>query len=246
MGQKANTNALRRGSLFTWEDTWYSANYPELSHDNIKIREYLRRMMHAHSCVLGECRISVHTEEVHIYISFLRISDSTKVSAQAYGKVSRQARTCGEPGSPPWGEIQRILQSRLEIPIELDYREDVEVFSNVNFLAGTLRYGIEAGGSAQLVMQELRGYFEEVRERGCPFVLADAYGAGYYYLKGIKITCLGRLSGSQNAMASKESEFVGLIPTNFQRGHIRYSTQQAYTIRGTCGIKVWLFYKRKS
>lgn len=58
-------------------------------------------------------------------------------------------------------------------------------------------------------------------------------------VNGIKIQVSGRLNGAEIA----RSEWIreGRVPLQTLRADIDYATQEAYTIYGVLGIKVWLF-----
>ena len=57
--------------------------------------------------------------------------------------------------------------------------------------------------------------------------------------KGVKVVCSGRLGGAEIARTEKYHE--GSVPLHTLRGDIDYSTAEAETTYGICGIKVWIF-----
>ena len=56
--------------------------------------------------------------------------------------------------------------------------------------------------------------------------------------KGVKVVCSGRLGGAE--IASTEKYHEGSVPLHTLRGDIDYSTAEAETTYGICGIKVWI------
>ena len=56
--------------------------------------------------------------------------------------------------------------------------------------------------------------------------------------KGIKVECSGRLGGADIARTEKYHE--GSVPLHTLRNDIDYSTAEAETTYGICGIKVWI------
>ncbi|MFL2520255.1 MAG: 30S ribosomal protein S3 [Alphaproteobacteria bacterium] len=56
--------------------------------------------------------------------------------------------------------------------------------------------------------------------------------------KGVKVVCSGRLGGAEIARTEKYHE--GSVPLHTLRGDIDYSTAEADTTYGICGIKVWI------
>lgn len=59
-------------------------------------------------------------------------------------------------------------------------------------------------------------------------------------VKGIKITCSGRLGGAD--MARTESYNEGTIPLQTLRADIDYGFAEADTIYGKIGVKVWIYH----
>ena len=56
---------------------------------------------------------------------------------------------------------------------------------------------------------------------------------------GIKITCAGRLAGSE--MARRETVMEGQVPRSTLRADIDFSRAEALTTYGRIGIKVWIY-----
>ena len=56
---------------------------------------------------------------------------------------------------------------------------------------------------------------------------------------GIKVTCKGRLGGSEMARVEKYHE--GRVPLHTLRADIDYATATAHTTFGTIGVKVWIY-----
>jgi small subunit ribosomal protein S3 len=57
--------------------------------------------------------------------------------------------------------------------------------------------------------------------------------------KGVKITCAGRLAGSE--MARTETQKLGSIPLHTLEADVDYATATARTTYGAIGIKVWIY-----
>ncbi|MCU0913600.1 MAG: 30S ribosomal protein S3 [Planctomycetes bacterium] len=57
--------------------------------------------------------------------------------------------------------------------------------------------------------------------------------------KGVKITCSGRLAGSE--MARTETQKMGSIPLHTLDADVDYATATARTTYGAIGIKVWIY-----
>jgi len=57
--------------------------------------------------------------------------------------------------------------------------------------------------------------------------------------KGVKITCSGRLAGSE--MARKETQMLGSIPLHTLDANVDYAVATSRTTYGAIGIKVWIY-----
>lgn len=57
--------------------------------------------------------------------------------------------------------------------------------------------------------------------------------------EGVKIRCSGRLGGAEMARVEEYKE--GRVPLHTLRADIDYALEEAYTIYGSIGVKVWIF-----
>jgi small subunit ribosomal protein S3 len=57
--------------------------------------------------------------------------------------------------------------------------------------------------------------------------------------KGVKVTCSGRLAGSE--MARMETQKMGSIPLHTLDADVDYAVGTAHTTYGTIGVKVWIY-----
>ena len=60
-----------------------------------------------------------------------------------------------------------------------------------------------------------------------------------YGIKGIKISCAGRLGGAEIARSEVYKE--GSVPLHTLKANVDYATASAHTIYGVVGIKVWIY-----
>lgn len=87
---------------------------------------------------------------------------------------------------------------------------------------------------AQNICQQLEGRISF--RRAMKSAIQSTMKAG---AKGIKVICSGRLGGVE--MARSEMYKEGQIPLQTLRADIDYSIQEALTIYGKIGVKVWIF-----
>ncbi len=91
---------------------------------------------------------------------------------------------------------------------------------------------------AQLVAESVAGQLKRriAFRRAMKQALFRSIRAG---AKGVKITCRGRLGGSE--MARSESYREGTVPLQTMRADIDYGFTEAHTTYGRIGIKVWIY-----
>src|SRR5512136_2478454 len=87
---------------------------------------------------------------------------------------------------------------------------------------------------AEAIAEQLgkRASFRRTMKQFCE----SAMNAG---AKGVKITCGGRLAGSE--MARSETQKMGSIPLHTLDADVDYATATARTTYGAIGIKVWIY-----
>jgi small subunit ribosomal protein S3 len=87
---------------------------------------------------------------------------------------------------------------------------------------------------AEAIAEQLakRASFRRTMKQYCE----SAMNAG---AKGVKITCGGRLAGSE--MARSETQKMGSIPLHTLDADVDYATATARTTYGAIGIKVWIY-----
>lgn len=91
---------------------------------------------------------------------------------------------------------------------------------------------------AQLVAESVSGQLKRriAFRRAMKQALFRTMRAG---AQGVKITCRGRLGGSE--MARSESYREGTVPLQTMRADIDYGFVEAHTTYGRIGIKVWIY-----
>ena len=91
---------------------------------------------------------------------------------------------------------------------------------------------------AQLVAENIAGQIERriSHSRAMKRAVQQAMRMG---AEGVKITCSGRLSGSE--MARRETVMEGRVPRSTLRADIDFARAEALTTYGRIGIKVWIY-----
>jgi small subunit ribosomal protein S3 len=91
---------------------------------------------------------------------------------------------------------------------------------------------------ASLVAENIAGQLERRISHGRAMkrAIQQAMRAG---AQGIKITCAGRLSGSE--MARRETVMEGRVPRSTLRADLDFARAEALTTYGRIGVKVWIY-----
>jgi len=133
----------------------------------------------------------------------------------------------GRPGvviGPRGGEVDKL-------------REELEALTGRKVTVNVIEIkepDLNAMLVAQAIAEQLakRASFRRTMKQYCE----SAMNAG---ARGVKITCGGRLAGSE--MARSETQKMGSIPLHTLDANVDYATATARTTYGAIGIKVWIY-----
>lgn len=118
-----------------------------------------------------------------------------------------------------------------KLKLDIQKYSKIEVFLNIKEIR---RAEIDAQLIADNISQQLtkRVAFRKVMKKS--IMLAQKFG-----VKGIRVSCSGRLGGAE--MSRKEWYKEGRVPLHTIRADIDYGFSEAQTSYGSIGCKVWLF-----
>jgi small subunit ribosomal protein S3 len=133
----------------------------------------------------------------------------------------------GRPGvviGPRGGEVDKL-------------REELEVLTGRKVTVNVVEIkepDLNAALVAESIAEQLakRASFRRTMKQYCE----SAMNAG---ARGVKITCAGRLAGSE--MARSETQKMGSIPLHTLDADVDYATATARTTYGAIGVKVWIY-----
>lgn len=134
--------------------------------------------------------------------------------------TSRPGVVIGRGGS----EVEKLRQ-------ELKKLTDKDIQINISEIK---RPELDASLVAQNIAEQLEGRVSFRRAMKQAMTAAMRQGA-----KGIRIRAAGRLGGAE--MGRTEQYLEGRVPLHTIRADIDYARATAFTIYGTCGIKVWIY-----
>src|SRR5690606_11283513 len=171
----------------------------------------------------------VEDEEIRRYLTArLRRAGLSRVVIERTPKrviltlhTSRPGVVIGRGGS----EVEKLRE-------ELRKLTDKDIQININEIK---RPELDASLVAQNIAQQLEGRVSFRRAMKQSLGAAMRMGA-----EGIRIKLSGRLGGAE--MSRTEQYMEGRVPLHTLRADIDYAQATAYTIQGTCGVKVWIFH----
>ena len=113
--------------------------------------------------------------------------------------------------------LEKKTGKKVKLEVEEITKPDVEAVLVAENIAGQLERRISHGRAMKRAVQQ-------------------AMSAG---AEGIKITCAGRLSGSE--MARRETVMEGRVPRSTLRADLDFARAEALTTYGRIGVKVWIY-----
>lgn len=246
MGQKTNPKSLRLITTQTHLSQWHSPKtaYKNLIKEDWLIREQLRNAL-KNFLTIADIKITRHTldcsqkENVHIRVCALHPEINLM-----HKKVSR------------FFDLQRDLQIDKAMINSLMLPEHLKIFTNLILEHTTLsllrnltknntkNYNLDfvfiknTFDNAALIAK----YVVEQLEKRVPFrriIKQVIKNVQYLEKNGVKIQVSGRLNGIDIARSEWKRE--GKIPLHTLNIPIDYTHQEAKTIFGIIGVKVWLY-----
>jgi small subunit ribosomal protein S3 len=215
MGQKTHPLGFRLGITQEHKSIWYSNlnKYTAILKEDDKIRTYIKTISKKN------------------WISNVQINrNGLKNQIQINIETGDPAIVVGDLGTSYeklLEDIKKILPEKLKLTIKIIPLEKINI-------QGRKKVRLNASLCADLIANDLetRVPFKTAMRK----VLQDVQEQN---VNGIKIQVSGRLNGAEIA----RSEWIrkGRVPLQTLRADIDYATQEAYTIYGVLGIKVWLF-----
>jgi len=213
MGQKVNPVAFRLGINKNWKSRWFSKS---------KYQEFLREDFIIREFLQNKLKKSG--------LGGIEIERSAN-SANVIVFSSRPGLIIGRGGSGIEDlrkELKSILIRKLKIDPKSEIKLSVEEIKSPESKASIVAQGI----ADQL---ERRMPFRRTIKQSVEKIMQSKD------VQGAKVMVGGRLDG--NEIARREWTAKGKIPLQTLRANIDYAQATAFTIYGTIGIKVWVYFR---
>ncbi|MDO8574899.1 MAG: 30S ribosomal protein S3 [bacterium] len=215
MGNKIHPTNFRLGVIFNWKSRWLSKKfYRYFLEEDLRIREFLKKLYNRSG--LGEVEIERSGDSITVIVN-----------------TAKPGLIIGRGGTGL-----------------TDLKKKIEAI--IKKLREKARYG-EGKWELKLAVNEIKNSETEAKivaqniasdlERRIPF-RRTIKGAlertmAQKGVLGARIALAGRLDGSE--MARREWLSKGKVPLQTIRANINYAQEEALTIYGKIGIKVWIY-----
>ena len=215
MGNKIHPTNFRLGTIFNWKSRWLSKKfYRYFLEEDLRIREFLKKLYNRSG--LGEVEIERSGDSITVIVN-----------------TAKPGLIIGRGGTGL-----------------TDLKKKIEAI--IKKLREKSRYG-EGKWEFKLAVNEIKNSETEAKivaqniasdlERRIPF-RRTIKGAlermmAQKGVLGARIALAGRLDGSE--MARREWLSKGKVPLQTIRANINYAQEEALTVYGKIGIKVWIY-----
>jgi small subunit ribosomal protein S3 len=227
MGQKANPNSVRLVLNKNWKSKWFSErNYTIYFLEDVFIRRFINKKL-GRQAGIALINIGRDAQQVHITITTSKpgiligrsgqgISDLSKSIEQEIQRYKSNLTFATKKLLPQIDEKNKVSQ---KIKIDVVELKDPEL--NAVIMAQTIATQLEKRvGHRRAVKQAINKVMQKKA-------------------RGVKVRVAGRLNGVE--IARKELFSEGSIPLSTFRSNVDFAQENAHTVYGIIGIKVWIY-----
>ena len=224
MGQKVSPIGMRVGIIRDWQSRWYADDkeFGSLLIEDVKIREFIENYYQKLSNAAQDKR------KADPQISRIEI-ERTKNRVMIVVRTAHPGVVIGQDGKSIEG-LKKQLEKMVNAGIKKDSKNRKTIQINVVEVANP---NLDARLVARWIANELeqRKSFRATQKKA----IQNTMRAG---AKGIKTAVSGRLGGAD--MARTEGYSEGVVPLHTLRSDIDYAWEEAATVYGRLGVKVWI------
>jgi len=261
MGQKINPKIFRLG-LYTneWDSYYIEKNVEESSlliHNDIKIREFISRILYLKGFILHSCKLRYMSESISISIYYYKIislsSDIeseeglknlvTSIEFFLRDKEVINLTCCNV--FIKFRDINKYIISKVDL--KMDYLnklfrrnlkdvlfEDLLKVVVVSFLIkDSSRFFIDFLVLKLKIIKSQNKVLVYLK-----LILIEFLKKKFFNVLGVKLIIKGRFNKSQRSR--KKDIILGSIPLHTLKSNIDYAYSTVYTVVGTFGIKLWI------
>nr|YP_009968196.1 30S ribosomal protein S3 [Cyanidiococcus yangmingshanensis]QMX77297.1 30S ribosomal protein S3 [Cyanidiococcus yangmingshanensis] len=271
MSHKIHPNNYRLGYLLEWKNKWYtySYNYSNFLIKNLKLYEYINRILYKQSLFLGNLILKDYRTKLLINLTYYSHSDLHSANLSLGVKDTF------------WYSISQLLQFYFKKFVQINHYCHSSLLQHPNFIVNWICLMMEKEVDLKIILNQLKSSIKKIYEnekidekREIPtgfssrcthysicyrennerdfsnYYYCDCitsydrfFGTKTVFLKGVKILVNGRLLGLKNQITTSETIEIGTVPLQTKEYTLLFAIKDFVTKYGVYGIKVWMFYK---
>ena len=228
MSQKINSISNRLGLVKTWnfESSKYGQNFKNYTKTllpNNYIFNYINSFCIKQDLLIENINIFQHTSETSIKIFIYSLNKFVETNIMV-------------------PKTFNIISNWTSSRVKLSFYQIYYVSNSSLLLSNYLIYLItQKSYSPKKVLLLLSKIYKDQKNK----IKYTTLGIKLLELKGLKIEISGCFESSRSQMAKTIKCNFGRIPLTKLNGYVDYSKTTFFTKFGSCGLKIWLFYKFK-
>lgn len=254
MGQKISSTSLRIGFLKSWDSKWYaeSRTYGRFLTQDLQLRTYLENYFKKNfNVVVSQIKLYRRNDIVRVYVYLYAPYINSKFKSQLK-KQNHNLNTV------TFSQLQQNIRQLFDLPdnflVQVHPILISDFFHSANLVAQNLAIALEKHTPVTKIFKDIQRRisrikrFKSINKKSFILnkvnkVIENPFNnvSNEKVLKGIKIQISGRIQGAE--IARKEMFKIGRIPLQTLNADISFAKATAFTIYGTQGVKVWLYFE---
>lgn len=215
MGQKINPFSLRLGVVKTWPARWFFKGGKQSYAQFLQEDEVIRKVVKAKISQAGIAGLEIERTSNNLRI-LIRAARPGLIIGQGGKGIEDLAKSIER-------QLRKLRGEKAKLPnVSLNVEELKRSDVSAAYIGQQIAWDIER-----------RMHFRRVMKKQIDQIMQNKD------VKGVKITCKGRLGGAE--IARTETLKKGALPLQTLRADIDFAHATAYTTYGTIGIKVWIY-----
>jgi hypothetical protein len=262
MGQKINPIIFRLGKYNKeWNSYYIEKNFEESSLlllNDLKIREYLSRLLKLNGLILHSCKIRFAEEAVSVSVYYFRLHDNRflmngtmdlyKLTSSLYYFLNNKNCCKGLKIFIKFRDVNKYAKKLVDLKmnyINKIFRRHLKDALFIELLKVSV-VSLLIHDSSRLLVEFLIIKLKFIKTQNkvifyLKLILTELVKKEIFKINGLKLIIKGRLNKSPR---SRKKEIVlGSIPLQTIRTKIDYCQSTAFTSVGTFGLKLWICRK---
>jgi|TARA_B100000768_G_C11127573_1_gene310313 small subunit ribosomal protein S3 len=247
MGQKVNSIGFRLRHRRKWDNRWFSEKeYSHLFYQDYISTNYLTQIFEKRDFFVSRCIIKRSLDKTFIFFHVYTPTNYNQAEDKALKEMKNTLEKINKSEVIIYVINTHSLAKGFHKPI-FTVAGQLASFKTRTYFLDTLQLlnTVTVVKSAPLLARYLAKQLEVIYRHSQYIDFVKKALPKFLELRselsGIRVQWKGRLSGSDRS--KKECFQQGQIPLHTMDAKIDYGYSQAFTIYGTCGVKVWICIK---